>query len=55
MQKSRNRATTVVFIALSLLAAGQMLAAARKTAISKDAQARVVYSGQFKGQVEPCG
>lgn len=54
MQTERNRTLTVVFVVLSLLAVGQIMAAAKKSA-DKEAQARVIYSGQFKGHVEPCG
>lgn len=54
MQLNHDRATKVVLVMLGLLVCSQLLWAA-KHSVSKDAQARVVYSGQFKGQVEPCG
>ena len=54
MQSFQARTLTVAVTILGVLALSQILWAA-KQAVSKDTQARVVYSGQFKGQVEPCG
>ncbi len=36
-----------------VLVFSQMLLAGKE--IAKKAEARVIYSGQFKGHVEPCG
>lgn len=47
-----RRASAVVLLLITLLAS-QALWAAKHT--PKGAQARVIYSGSFRGHVEPCG
>lgn len=47
------RVFTGVLLVLGLCSLSQMLAADKLAA--KHAQARVLYSGSFRGHVEPCG
>lgn len=47
------RALTTFVMVACVLAFSQALLAGKQAA--KNAEARVVYSGQFKGHVEPCG
>jgi len=46
-------ALTAFVLVVFVLSFSQLLAASKK--VAKDAQARVIFSGQFKGHVEPCG
>lgn len=45
--------TGMLLLAASVLVFSQLMLAAKQG--SKNAEARVIYSGQFKGHVEPCG
>jgi len=47
------RALNGFVLIASVLMFSQMLLAGKQAA--KHAEARVIYSGQFKGHVEPCG
>ncbi|MCB1061264.1 MAG: hypothetical protein KDB65_13665 [Calditrichaeota bacterium] len=48
------RVLTLFVMAVSLFAFSQLFAASKKGE-KKDVQTRLIYSGQFKGHVEPCG
>jgi len=47
------RALSMFVMVASVLVFSQILLAGKQAA--KKVEARVVYSGQFKGHVEPCG